>query len=146
MKKPFHLEKQFDLVVSLEVAEHLPIQCANSFVECLVNLGPVILFSAAIPFQGGTHHINEQWPDYWAKIFSDNGFEVIDCIRKKIWQNENAGLCYAQNILIFVRRDFMEDHPLLTMEFKNTNTTQLSIVHPKTYLLAVDPKNIYLKD
>ena len=55
----------FDLVVSLEVAEHLPKECADIFVDSLVRLGPIILFSAAIPQAGGTCHINEQWPEYW---------------------------------------------------------------------------------
>jgi 2-polyprenyl-3-methyl-5-hydroxy-6-metoxy-1,4-benzoquinol methylase len=59
---PFRIDRKFDLVISLEVAEHLPIECAETFIDSLVKLGPVILFSAAIPFQGGGSHINEQWP------------------------------------------------------------------------------------
>ena len=65
LAKPFHLDRQFDLVMSLEVAEHIPGACAEIFIESVTRLGPVVLFSAAIPFQGGTHHVNEQWPDYW---------------------------------------------------------------------------------
>ena len=63
LKNPFKLSRQFDLVVSLEVGEHLPQECAETFVESLTQLAPVILFSAAIPFQGGTDHVNEQWQD-----------------------------------------------------------------------------------
>jgi SAM-dependent methyltransferase len=61
---PFRLPCTFDLAVSLEVAEHLPPQSAEDFVDSLTRLAPVVLFSAAIPLQGGTHHLNEQWPDY----------------------------------------------------------------------------------
>ena len=53
LAKPFSLGRVFDLAVSLEVAEHLPAECAPGFVECLTRLAPSVLFSAAIPFQGG---------------------------------------------------------------------------------------------
>jgi SAM-dependent methyltransferase len=132
--KPFQKEERFDLVISLEVAEHLSHECSGVFIDSLTRLGPVILFSAAIPFQGGTNHINEQWPDYWAKQFHDRDFMVVDCIRKKIWQNENVFYWYAQNILMFVKRDYLEEHPKLRKEFEKTNLSQLSLVHPKMYL------------
>ena len=67
--EPIRLGRRFDLVVSLEVAEHLPAARAETFVGSLVGLGDVILFSAAIPYQGGENHLNEQWPDYWARLF-----------------------------------------------------------------------------
>lgn len=60
---------RFDLAISLEVAEHLPRERASSFVAELVQLAPAVLFSAAIPYQGGTDHINEQWPSWWAELF-----------------------------------------------------------------------------
>ena len=101
LSQPLPIKQQFDLVVSLEVAEHLPCECAKVFVESLVKLGPVILFSAAVPFQGGTNHVNEQWPEYWAKLFQEQGYVAIDCIRNKIWQNDRVKWYYAQNILVF---------------------------------------------
>lgn len=138
LKKPFRLDRHFDLVVSLEVAEHLPSECAELFVDSLIGLGPVILFSAAIPFQGGTHHVNEQWPDYWATHFQEKGYVVVDCIRKKIWQNDQVEWWYAQNMLIFAKRNYVEGHPFLEQEFENTHTSQLSLVHPRKYLGALD--------
>lgn len=69
LREPFRLERYFDLVMSLEVAKHLPIECAGYFVDSLVSLGQVILFSAAVPFQGGDEHINEQWPYFLDQIF-----------------------------------------------------------------------------
>ncbi len=134
LTKPFRMDKHFDLVVSVEVAEHLPRESAETFVDSLTSLGPVVLFSAAIPFQGGTDHVNEQWPDYWSGLFRGRGYAVIDCIRKKIWQNEDVEYWYAQNVLLFVRRDYLESHPQLRREFENTSIGQLSMVHPKQYL------------
>jgi cyclopropane fatty-acyl-phospholipid synthase-like methyltransferase len=134
LRQAFHLERQFDLVVSLEVAEHLPSECAETFVGSLTGLGPIVLFSTAIPFQGGTHHLNEQWPEYWAKLFQEKNYVAIDCLRRKIWQNENVEWWYAQNSLVFMAREHLDDHPLLKREYEFIGTSQLSIVHPKRYL------------
>ena len=78
LTRPLRLERGFDLVNCLEVAEHLPATRAASFVEDLCRLGDVVLFSAAVPGQGGTHHINEQWPSYWIALFQEHGFEALD--------------------------------------------------------------------
>ena len=51
---PLDLGQQFDVVISLEVAEHLPESAADTFIDSLVSHGDVILFSAAVPYQGGT--------------------------------------------------------------------------------------------
>ena len=69
LRKRWSLNRKFDLVVSLEVAEHLPEEVADLFVSTLSAHGDTILFSAAIPGQGGQNHVNEQWPTYWQKKF-----------------------------------------------------------------------------
>lgn len=133
LRKPFCVGRRFDLVVSLEVAEHLPIESAGDFVKSLVELGDVVLFSAAVPFQGGTRHLNEQWPDYWKQHFQRRGYVAVDALRKKIWQNERIKFYYRQNILIFVREDFLVQNAVLKREYERTNMKQLSIVHPELY-------------
>ncbi len=141
LTKPLNINRQFDLVVSLEVAEHLPEDSAEIFVNSLTSLGPVILFSAAIPFQGGTHHINEQWPNYWMELFRKKGFAVVDPIRKKIWQKQNIIRVYAQNTLMYVKQDMLEEYPLLKKEYEITSVSMISIVHPLRYLKAFsDPE------
>ena len=137
LSRPIQIDRPFDLVVSLEVAEHIPKQCAKTFVESLTKLGPIILFSAAIPFQGGTCHVNEQWPEYWANYFRENGYEVIDCIRKKVWHSDQVEWWYAQNTLIFARKEFLYDNALLKKEFVNSCPSALSIVHPAKYFELV---------
>ncbi len=151
LKQPLFLDNQFDLALSLEVAEHLPAECAETFVESLTRLAPLVLFSAAAPYQGGTHHVNEQWPDYWHKLFYKRDYEAVDCIRRKIWRNDNVEWWYAQNIILFARKDCLESNHALGKEFARTDPAQLSIIHPKAYLerslLAkdLDPKNRSLK-
>lgn len=95
------LGRRFDLACSLEVAEHLPGDCAKSFVLALVKAAPVILFSAAIPLQGGTDHVNEQRQSYWAKLFAESGYIALDCIRPAIFDDRRVEWWYRQNILMF---------------------------------------------
>jgi SAM-dependent methyltransferase len=142
LEKPIKIDRRFDLVVSLEVAEHIHPEHASRFVKSLVDLGPVILFSAAIPLQVGKHHVNEQWPDYWVQHFNEHGYVVVDAIRKRIWQNDLVEYWYAQNILIFAEQDYVKSHSALYDEMRNTVIAQLSLVHPKMYLLNSAPIRI----
>jgi SAM-dependent methyltransferase/predicted O-methyltransferase YrrM len=137
LKQPLQINRKFDLAISLEVAEHLPATCAENFVNSLTQLAPVILFSAAIPFQGGVEHVNEQWPQYWVYYFQKNGYAVIDCLRKKIWNNDKVEPWYAQNILIFVKQEYLSGYPRLVNEYQNTDLNQLAIVHPKIYFYSL---------
>jgi SAM-dependent methyltransferase len=134
LSKPLTVAGVFDLAVSLEVAEHLPPESAAGFVESLTRLAPVVLFSAAIPFQGGTHHVNEQWPDVWAALFQVHEYALVDCIRKRIWRDEAVSASYAQNTLLFVRSDVLESSPGLRAELALANPDQLLLVHPTLYL------------
>jgi len=107
LSHPFELQETFDLAICLEVAEHLPPKSASFLVQSLVRLAPIILFSAAIPLQGGAHHINEQWPDYWRKLFEQCHFRRLDLIRKEIWKNPEVKSWYRQNMFLFVREDLI---------------------------------------
>ena len=131
LEQPFHMDRTFDLVVSLEVAEHLPEECANTFVDSLTSLGPVVLFSAAIPHQVGRKHINEQWPEYWAALFQQHGYQVIDCIRPLIWRNERVAWWYRQNMMLFASLDFLHSRPALHQLAALTNGARLSRLHPR---------------
>ena len=134
LEKPFRRDRQFDLVLCLETAEHISGRNAGVFVDSLVRLGPIVLFTAAIPFSPGVNHVNEQWPDYWVKLFRDRDYVVVDCIRRKIWQNDRVEWWYRQNLLLFVNRDYLEKNLLLKKEYENTNINQLALIHPKNYL------------
>jgi SAM-dependent methyltransferase len=133
-----NLDRTFDLVVSLEVAEHLPRDHAPYFVRSLLQLGRVVLFSAAIPHQGGRGHVNEQWPEYWAHLFEEHDYVVVDCLRRKVWQDERVQYWYAQNTLLFVAHERLAGDRVLQHMHAETERSQLSIVHPKKYLELVD--------
>ncbi len=104
LRSPFSLGRRFDLVESLEVAEHLEESCADAFVQSLASHADTVLFSAAIPGQGGTHHVNEQWPSYWAEKFAHAGLKPFDVIRPTIWADRRVDCWYRQNILLFSKK------------------------------------------
>jgi SAM-dependent methyltransferase len=135
LEESLDIKQKFDLVVSLEVAEHLSNESAERFVDSLTRLGSVVLFSAAIPYQGGINHINEQWQSYWTQLFQQKGYLVSDWIRKEIWNNENIAYYYRQNILIFADSDSIKNQ--LKHEqaaWGSEDITCLSVVHPGLYL------------
>lgn len=101
LRRPIRLDRRFDLAMCLEVAEHLPRRSARGLVESLVAAAPVVLFSAALPGQGGISHINEQWPFYWERLFAENGMRKYDVVRPMIWKNSSIELWYRQNIYLF---------------------------------------------
>lgn len=130
----FSLPRQFDLAMSLEVAEHLPHESAEPFVRSLTRLAPVVLFSAAIPHQRGSRHINEQWPSYWARLFAAEGFLPVDYLRRRIWSDPRVEWWYAQNALLYVEESHLDLHPALRSEYELMGTMQLDVVHPRRYL------------
>ncbi|MDJ1177714.1 methyltransferase domain-containing protein [Roseofilum sp. BLCC_M91] len=141
-EQPIDLSREFDLVVSLEVAEHILPNYAQDFVKTLTELGPVVMFSAAIPYQGGTGHVNEQWPEYWQDYFRKYGYVVFDVIRAKIWNDEAVEPWYRQNILLYIREDFTDRYPQVKKEIERKQSLPLALVHPETYLYNVtDPKS-----
>jgi SAM-dependent methyltransferase len=95
---------QSDLVCCLEVAEHLDEEASDRFVDLLVSTAPIILFSAAIPGQGGTHHVNEKWPTYWIEKFEARGYVARDWIRPVIWADGRIGEAYRQNMVLFFEK------------------------------------------
>jgi SAM-dependent methyltransferase len=128
---PLTLERRFDLVMSLEVAEHLPPAAADDFVASLTRLAPVVLFSAAIPGQRGEGHLNEQWPAYWAERFAANGFAVADVLRGRFWENPAVTHWYAQNLLLFATPEWLGAHRAVSE--LSPDLGAMPLIHPRTF-------------
>jgi SAM-dependent methyltransferase len=131
---PFTLDRTFDLVICLEVGEHLLPESAEGFIASLTCLAAIILFSAAIPYQGGDGHINEQWPEYWADLFKRRGFVPVDALRRSIWHDREIPCWYRQYMLFFCTEEALAGNERLFQAYKTTNPNALSIVHPELLL------------
>ncbi|RYY10059.1 MAG: class I SAM-dependent methyltransferase, partial [Chitinophagaceae bacterium] len=103
LEKEFRSDKKFDLALCIEVAEHLSPHSADTLVNTLTGLSDVILFSAAVPGQGGQNHINEQWATYWQAKFAAKGYSYYDEIRSKIWNNKEIEWWYKQNAFLVIK-------------------------------------------
>jgi SAM-dependent methyltransferase len=128
LSKPFNLEKKFDLAISLEVAEHLPENAAHSFVHSIIQHTDIMVFSAAVPFQEGQNHINEQWPEYWEEIFNSEGYIAYDFIRDEFWDNEKIDIWYRQNIILYAKPGLVE------LQHFEPAKGRLSKIHPSLYV------------
>jgi hypothetical protein len=91
----------YDLAICLEVAEHLQPKVGDQLVAELAATAPIVVFSAAIPAQGGHMHVNEQWPGYWADRFAAVGLACSDSLRWRIWDDDQVEVWYRQNLLVF---------------------------------------------
>lgn len=134
LTKPFSLDRSFDLAICLEVAEHLDQQYAGPLVTSLTGFAPAVLFSAAIPHQGGEHHVNEQWPSYWIKEFAQHDYAPTDPFRRRLWNQRSVAWWYAQNLLLFIRRDAIDASSQLKSLAFETESNVLPLVHPQNML------------
>ena len=97
-RKPWTIGRTFDLSICLEVAEHIDEEHADRLITEICKTSDQVFFSAAAPYQGGDHHVNCQWPEYWQKKFNDNGFSCDDEVRWKIWDESLIEPWYRQDI------------------------------------------------
>ena len=75
----------FDLVVSMEVAEHIPKAKSAILVKNLVQHARAsVLFTAAAPGQWGDGHINCQPKSYWERLFCEQGWCVNENLQTEV--------------------------------------------------------------
>ena len=108
-KSLFDVEETGDVVLCLEVAEHIE-SCKNlKIVEAMTKaLAPegTLIWTAAKPGQGGVGHINCQTKDYWIELFKSqplkrcNGMELI--LVEEMKKDYHMGW-FVQNLLIYTK-------------------------------------------
>jgi SAM-dependent methyltransferase len=134
LAQPLALERTFDLALCLEVAEHLPAEAAPGLVQSLTALAPVVVFSAAIPGQGGEGHINERWPSFWSRYFAAHGYVCFTGLRHRLWPADAVEFWYRQNMLCFVAESRPDLVDRASRENGGSSTAPLDVVHPQLYL------------
>lgn len=130
--------EKYDLIIWLENIEHLPSLASLELLRWASERSEYILFSGAIPEQGGRGHINCQWQSYWASHFSLNGFEPYDIIRSKIWDNQDIPYWYKQNVILYGVRNSHKQSIIPIIPLKTTDLAEyrmheyplLDVVHP----------------
>lgn len=92
-----------DLVLCLEVLEHLSADSAVRLLDALTANSDLVVFSAAQPGQGGTHHINEQPLRYWLQRYADAGFSAFDVFRPELVRRTDVPRYYSLNLFALAR-------------------------------------------
>lgn len=128
LEKSLDLQRRYDLVLCLEVAEHLREESAEQLVEVLTSHSNVVIFSAAIPGQGGQNHVNEQWIGYWESLFIKHEYKMYDIIRPYIWNMPEIFWWYRQNIVVCIKS---------TAEVKFKTGPVNNYIHPELYISKV---------
>lgn len=134
---PLVLNRRFDLAISLEVAEHLSESESDTLVQSLVSHADAVLFSAAIPYQQGTHHVNCQWPKYWANKFAAHGYVASDCLRPQLWDMSQVALHYRQNVILYLSSNCLDSKRVGKNIIDHISDEPKSMVHPDYYMMIV---------
>ncbi|HRF12087.1 MAG TPA: methyltransferase domain-containing protein [Candidatus Accumulibacter phosphatis] len=133
--KSFDLGRQFDLVQCLEVAEHVPRQTSDQLIDNITRHGKRVLFSAAVPGQGGENHINEQPYSFWRDLFEARGFSLFDFVRPRIVGNPSIETWYRYNILFFAHQSVVPDLPAAIVAHRISPSAAIADYSPISYRL-----------
>jgi hypothetical protein len=128
------LDRRFDLAICLEAAEHLPSASAAELVRTLTTAAPVVVFSAAVPGQGGDGHINERPASYWANVFASRGYACFDDLRRRVWNDALVEVWYRQNLLCFVRQSELATFGARLTSPIAPDDPMLDVIHPELLL------------
>jgi len=101
LTRPLDLGQRFDLAQSLEVGEHLPQSASKTLVDSLTRHSDRVLFSAAVPGQGGEFHINERPLSFWQDLFAARGYSAFDCVRPQIKEAKGVENWYRYNTILY---------------------------------------------
>ncbi len=133
LSRPIDLGRRFDLVQCLEVAEHLPAAVAGQLISTLTAHGDIVLFSAALPGQGGENHINEQPLDYWRAIFRKHGYTVVDYLRPLIFDDAKIARWYRYNVLLYIKDEKIASLPERVRSCRVSDDQELGEYRPLPY-------------
>jgi hypothetical protein len=135
LAQPIDLKQRFDLVLSLETGEHIAPDAAGTFADSMVRHGDLVVFSAAIPWQGGFNHLNEAWPSYWIALLKTRNFRCFDLVRPQFWDDAEIPYFYRQNTLVFVNRQRADLIDLAERRVAQLALTRdpLDLVHPTIF-------------
>jgi 2-polyprenyl-3-methyl-5-hydroxy-6-metoxy-1,4-benzoquinol methylase len=105
--KPIHLNRRFDLVLCIEVAEHIRQKHSAQLVANCTHLGRQVFFTAAPKGQTGVGHINLQPYSFWIELFAEHGFVHQEALSRKIqgqMRSENVLSWITNNLMVFSPR------------------------------------------
>ncbi|MFH1202704.1 MAG: methyltransferase domain-containing protein [Candidatus Omnitrophota bacterium] len=108
LREKIKSDERYDLALCLEVAEHIESRYSKILVDNLASLSDTIIFSAAIPGQGGHFHINEQPHEFWIGLWQERNYilrkDIIEALKE---QMRERGILwwYTANLMVFLKSE-----------------------------------------
>ena len=115
LREPFSLSEkelpsQASMIITLEVAEHIPKSKHDIFCDTLASslmIDGVLIFSSAVPGQGGEEHVGVQQPTYWRRKLWKRGIAYNPDFTQALslyWNNIRSPLMWLPaNVQVFKR-------------------------------------------
>ena len=132
---PFDLGRRFDVVQCVEVAEHVPRDRSTALVDNLVRHGYFVVFSAAVPGQGGKDHINERPYGFWRDLFAERGYRLFDFLRPALAGKKQVEPWYRFNLLFFAHDDVIDRLPAVVRSHRIPDNANVPDTSPLVYRL-----------
>lgn len=110
-KSLFEVEDPSDLVIFMEVAEHIPSDRNDEIVESIfrnMKDDGVLIWTAAVPGQGGDGHINCQTKDFWLKKLEKAGLvndeEIQENLLNFVKSDPNTMGWFLNNLIVMKKK------------------------------------------
>jgi len=145
LASPLCLPARSDMALCLEVAEHVRGESAETIVRSLADASDVVVFGAAIPFQGGHGHINERWPSWWREHFAKLGYKPFDLVRPRHWSDDAIHYWYRQNIFVYVNEQNIHASSIAADAERASSGMLFDAVHPEKFEEVASYRSISLK-
>jgi len=110
LRDEIKLDFSVDLVMCLEVAEHIEPKHANQFLMNLCGMSARILMSAAEPGAGGHYHVNCRPREYWIERMEYLGYSYDHTVVRMMqslwepWRKKKEMSSYYRNLFYFERK------------------------------------------
>ena len=118
LTKPLPFKEHFDVVVSIEVWEHLMSQFEAQYIENVMSLTPnYLVISCAPPHQWGRHHYSPHEPAYMRELIESKGYEFLPELTEQFCGDKSKGIKGIKYLASFYRKN--------TMLFKKKGYTPL---------------------
>jgi cyclopropane fatty-acyl-phospholipid synthase-like methyltransferase len=118
MGKKLVSDIQYDMAMSIEVAEHIPEENSDNFIDNLCNSSSKILFSSSSSKDGHKDwgHVNAQNHQYWIDKFKKRQYNLSELdtkIVRNIFMECNIGRIYirylSKNVMCFVKNNLQHE-------------------------------------
>lgn len=141
--QPFDLKEKYDLVICLEVLEHIPQELEDIVFDNIVrHMSKYLLFSSETPGQQGTSQVNESLESYWFSHLVRRGLSLrhVETLNARL---SSTLSWYARTVSMWeITHDEADDYYNLIAEKDNYILKCVSLINQLNLSLSETTKNV----